>query len=57
MSAAPDGRITGSKLTKSSGSKVWDDAVLKAIAKTEILPRDVDGRVPPLLLITFRPRE
>lgn len=57
VSAAPDGRITGSKLTKSSGSKAWDDAVLKAIAKTEMLPRDVDGRVPPLLLITFRPRE
>jgi colicin import membrane protein len=54
---APDGTIIGRKLLKSSGDKGWDEAVLKAIDKTERLPRDTDGRVPPLLEISFRPKE
>ena len=55
--ASPDGTIVGRKLLKSSGNKNWDEAVLKAIDKTEVLPRDVDGLVPSPLEITFRPRE
>ena len=55
--AAPDGTITGRKLLKSSGIPAWDEAVLKAIDKTEVLPRDIDGRVPPLLEIGFRPKK
>lgn len=54
---SPDGTIVGSKLIKPSGVKSWDEAVLKAIQKTEVLPRDVDGRVPPSLVIVFRPRD
>lgn len=54
---APDGTIVGFKLVKSSGNKSWDDAVLKAIQKTEVLPRDIDGRVHSPLLISFRPRD
>lgn len=54
---APDGTIVGRKVLKSSGVKAWDEAVLKAIDKTEVLPRDTDGRVPPSLVITFRPRD
>lgn len=52
---SPDGTIVGRKLLKSSGVAAWDDAVLKAIDKTEVLPRDVDGRVPGNLVIGFRP--
>lgn len=52
--AAPDGTIVGRKLIKSSGNTAWDDAVLKAIDKTVVLPRDIDGTVPPLLEINFR---
>lgn len=55
--AAPDGKILASKLTKSSGVKAWDEAVLRAIAKTEVLPRDTDGRVPSPLEISFRPKD
>jgi colicin import membrane protein len=55
--AAPDGTIIGRKLIKSSGSREWDDAVLRAIDRTETLPRDVDGRVPSPIVIAFRPRE
>ncbi len=54
---APDGTIVGRKILKPSGVKAWDDAVIKAIDKTEVLPRDTDGRVPPALVITFRPRD
>ena len=54
---APDGTIVGRKLVKSSGSPIWDDTVLRAIDKTEVLPRDVDGRVPSSMTIDFRPQE
>ncbi|MEP6970452.1 MAG: cell envelope integrity protein TolA [Betaproteobacteria bacterium] len=54
---APDGTIVGRKLKKSSGNKAWDEAVLKAIDKTAVLPRDIDGTVPPLLDINFRRRD
>ena len=55
--AAPDGTIQGARLLKSSGIKAWDEAVLKAIAKTEKLPQDTDGRVPSTLIIGFRPKD
>ena len=54
---APDGTIVSRKLTQASGVKSWDDAVLKAIDKTEVLPRELDGRVPPVLTISFRPKD
>ena len=54
---APDGNITSRKIVKSSGIPAWDDAVLRAIDRTEVLPKDTDGRVPPLLQIEFRPRD
>ena len=54
---APDGTIVGKKLIKSSGNAAWDNAVLKAIDKTEILPRDIDGRIPSPLVISFRPKD
>lgn len=53
--AAPDGTIIGRRLVKSSGDKAWDDAVLRAIDRTEILPRDTDGRVPSPMTIGFTP--
>ncbi len=54
---SPDGTITSRKLLKTSGLPAWDEAVLKAIDKTETLPRDVDGRVPTPLVISFRPKD
>lgn len=57
LRVAPDGTIVGSKLVKSSGLKSWDDAVLRAIDKTEIIPRDTDGTVVPEFDIEFRPRD
>ena len=52
---APDGTITSRRIKTPSGNKAWDDAVLRAIDKTEILPKDTDGRVPPWIELGFRP--
>ena len=53
---APDGTITGKRLVKSSGNKGWDEAVLRALDKTEVLPRDTDGRVHSPVVIEFKPK-
>jgi colicin import membrane protein len=53
---APDGTIIGRKLKKSSGDKIWDDAVMRAIDKTEVLPRDANG-VPPEIELSWRPSD
>jgi len=54
---APDGTILSQKLVTSSGLKEWDDAVQRAIDRTQVLPRDVDGTVPSRMVIAFRPRD
>ncbi len=53
---APDGTILARRITKSSGVKAWDEAVLSAVDKTDILPRDQDGTIPPVILLDFNPR-
>jgi colicin import membrane protein len=53
---APDGTITSKRIVKSSGARSWDEAVLRALDRTEVLPRDVDGRVHTPLVIEFRPK-
>jgi colicin import membrane protein len=54
---APDGTIVGTpKLVKSSGLPAWDDAALRALQKTDRLPRDVDGTVPSALIVGLKPK-
>jgi colicin import membrane protein len=55
--AGPSGSIISRRLVKSSGHREWDEAVLRAIDRTGSLPRDVDGRVPSVILVSFRPQE
>jgi colicin import membrane protein len=55
--AGPSGSILSRRLVRSSGNKDWDEAVLRAIDRTGTLPRDVDGRVPAVILMAFRPNE
>ena len=52
---AVDGTILSRRIVQSSGNRAWDEAVLRAIDKTQILPRDTDGRVPPVIVLGFRP--
>ncbi|WP_371258268.1 energy transducer TonB, partial [Curvibacter sp. PAE-UM] len=54
---SPDGTIVGRKLVKSSGIPNWDEAVLKAIDKTDTLPRNEEGIVPSPMTIIFRPKD
>jgi colicin import membrane protein len=54
---APDGTITGVKVVKPSGNKAWDEAVTRALDRTEVLPRDVDGRVHSPMVIVFSARD
>ena len=54
---APDGTIVSKRVVKPSGVRSWDEAVLRALDKTEVLPRDVDGRVHSPLIIAFRPKD
>ncbi len=51
---APDGTVLGRpRVIKSSGNKEWDDAVVRAFEKTEVLPRD-GGKVWSPLVIDWR---
>ena len=52
-----EGNIIARRLVRSSGNKEWDEAVLRALDRTGVLPRDVDGRVPSPMLLDFRPRD
>jgi len=54
---APDGRIVSRQLITPSGSSAWDEAVLRAIDRTEVLPRDENGSVPSLIRLEFKPRD
>lgn len=54
---APAGTILSARITKPSGHKDWDEAVMRGLDKTGKLPPDTDGRVPPTLTLVFRPRE
>ena len=54
---ASDGAIISSAIVNSSGIKSWDTAAMRALDKTERLPKDENGRVPPTMTITLRPRE
>lgn len=55
VKVSPDGTVLSRRIVQTSGNKAWDDAVLRAIDKTEILPKDTDGRVPPVIVLGFRP--
>jgi colicin import membrane protein len=55
VKVSPDGTIQSRRIVQTSGNKAWDDAVLRAIDKTEIFPKDTDGRVPSVIVLGFRP--
>lgn len=55
VKVGPDGTIQSRRIVQTSGNKAWDDVVLRAIDKTEVFPKDSDGRVPPVIVLGFRP--
>jgi len=50
------GRVVGYRLIQSSGHEAWDAAVLRSVDKTEALPLDSDGTIPPRIVMVFRTR-
>jgi len=57
VTTMPTGEILGRKLVRSSGNSDWDTAVLRAIERTQRLPRDEDDRTPSPIIIAFRPKD
>jgi len=55
VTTRPDGEVVDAELVQSSGYSSWDKSVRIAVLKAGRIPLDVDGRVPPVLFITFRP--
>ncbi len=55
--SSPAGRVMGVRLVRASGSQAWDAAVMGAAARTGVLPRDVDGRTPQSLVVSFSAKE
>ena len=53
----PDGSILSKRLTKSSGNGAYDEAVLRAVDRSDPLPRDTNGKAPSSVTLTFRPKE
>lgn len=52
-----DGTILSTRITKPSGSAVWDATILRALESAGSLPRDTDGRVPSPMLLGFTSNE
>jgi len=57
VSMAPDGTIISRNIVTRSGIPAWDEAVLRAIDRTEVLPRDESGKVPARLTLSFKPKD
>ena len=52
-----DGTIISSRVVQPSGNDSWDKAVLNAVVRTRVMPKDVDGKLPDtVLILEFRPR-
>lgn len=56
FTTAETGAIIERRLIRSSGNRHWDEAVERAVQKTDVIPADIDGRVPNKLEISFFPK-
>jgi colicin import membrane protein len=56
VQCAADGAILAVRIVQSSGHPGWDEAVVRAVRKSDPLPRDTNGRAPAHFTITFQPK-
>ncbi len=56
VTLSPDGKVIEPYIVRSSGIEDWDVAAIVALLRTGFLPRDIDGRVPPRLVLVMRPK-
>ncbi|EEA01935.1 protein TolA [Burkholderia sp. H160] len=52
---SPTGTVLSATVSRSSGNQAWDDAALRAVQRTDPMPRDIDGKTPPTMNIRVRP--
>jgi colicin import membrane protein len=52
---SPTGTLLSAAVTRSSGNAAWDDAALRAVQRSDPMPRDIDGKTPASFKITMRP--
>ena len=57
VKASSTGLIMSSRLSKSSGVPAWDEAVLRAVEKTERIPLDENGRIVSDFPVEFGPKD
>jgi colicin import membrane protein len=57
VTTSADGKIIRTRVSESSGNPAWDEASLRAMEKTEIIPKDLDGRLHSPYLIKFDSRK
>jgi colicin import membrane protein len=50
VKTAPNGDIRETRVITSSGNRLFDEAVLRGIKKMGSVPRDIDGKIPEVLL-------
>jgi colicin import membrane protein len=50
------GNIVGRKVVHSEGDPRWCTTVVRALDRTERIPQDIYGRVPPRLIVAFKSR-
>jgi colicin import membrane protein len=55
LQLGPTGNILNFHVVHSSGDPAWDQEALKAVDRTGVLPRDIDGTVPPTMIVTIKP--
>ncbi|MDB5777288.1 MAG: rane protein TolA [Herbaspirillum sp.] len=53
----PDGSLRGLRLTKPSGVPGFDEAVKRAIEKSQPYPADTDGKVPSGFTVSHKPKD
>lgn len=55
VNCAPTGTLLSATVTRSSGNSQWDAAALRAVQRSDPMPRDTNGETPPSFTITLRP--
>ena len=56
VTLSPEGKVIEPFVVRSSGVEDWDVAAMVALLRTGFLPRDIDGRAPPRLVLVMRPK-
>ena len=52
---AQNGVLLSAEIQHGSGNPEWDDAALKAVKRSDPMPRDTDGETPAKFEVTVRP--